>query len=68
MTVCSLCRRHLLSGERYRHWEPGEASNRERPVCGVCEEEALRAGWVLTARPVHREGAAGLRSTVRLVA
>ncbi|MCC6224004.1 MAG: hypothetical protein IT201_11015 [Thermoleophilia bacterium] len=68
MTMCSLCRRHLLSGERYRHWEPGESSNRERPVCGLCEEAAARSGWVLTAQPARREGAGGPRATVRLVA
>lgn len=66
--MCALCRRNLLVGERYRHWEPGAERPGERPVCNLCESEATRVGWVRAALPPQREGAAGLRSSVRLVA
>jgi hypothetical protein len=66
--MCALCRRNLLAGERYRHWEPGEGERAERAVCGLCEPEARDAGWVRSAVPARREPAAGLRLTVRLVA
>ena len=66
--MCALCRRNLLVGERYRHWELGEERIAGRPVCNLCEPEALRAGWLKAAQPPQREGAAGLRWSVRLVA
>jgi hypothetical protein len=66
--MCALCRRNLLVGEGYRHWEPSPDRPGERPVCNLCEPEAARAGWARAAQPPLREGAAGLRWGARLVA
>ncbi len=57
-----------MAGERYRHWEPGAAGRGERVVCGLCEREAVRSGWVRSAREAQRESSVGLRGTVRQVA
>ena len=57
-----------MAGERYRHWEPGTAGRGERIVCGLCEREAVRSGWVRSAREAQRESSVGLRGTVRQVA
>ncbi len=65
--MCSLCRRNLLAGERYRRWEP-EPGRGGRPVCSLCEPEAARAGWARADGEPLREGAAGLRWTARKVA
>ena len=56
-----------MAGERYRPWEP-EPGRGRRPVCGLCESEAVRAGWVRTQVEPERERADALRFTVRLVA
>lgn len=39
-----------------------------RAVCMLCEHDAAKAGWVRGRVEPERESAAGLRSTVRLVA
>ncbi len=67
MTLCALCRRNLLAGERFRYWEGGEARQVARVVCHLCEPTATRDGWSRTER-AERENAVGLRGTVRLVA
>jgi hypothetical protein len=66
--MCALCRRNLLAGERFRHWEPQGERNGERAVCSLCEPEATREGWLRSERAPQREGADGLHWTVRLVA
>jgi hypothetical protein len=54
MTMCLLCRRNLLIGERFRVWTtPGTAG--ERPVCRLCEDVAEEAGWARLERPLERE-------------
>ena len=68
MAMCTVCRRNLLAGERYRFWRTPAGSRLEQAVCGPCEREAAAAGWVREARPPARENAIGLRGTVRLVA
>jgi hypothetical protein len=65
--MCTLCRRNLLAGELYRRWEPAVGRG-ERPVCMLCEPEAAKTGWKRAHGEPEREGTAGLRSTVRLVA
>jgi hypothetical protein len=65
--MCALCRRNLLAGEFYRRWEP-EVGRGGRAVCMLCEHDAAKAGWVRGRVEPERESAAGLRSTVRLVA
>jgi hypothetical protein len=67
MTLCALCRRNLLAGERFRYWENGEERYAARVVCHLCEPVATRDGWSRTDRH-ERENAVGLRGTVRLVA
>ena len=67
MTMCSLCRRNLLAGERYRRWEP-EPGRGARPVCSLCEPEAARVGWLRPTGALEHEGAGGLRWTARKVA
>ena len=67
MTMCVLCRRNLLAGERYRHWE-SEARRGARVVCGLCEPDARRAGWARLSPAPERESVDGLRWNVRLVA
>lgn len=65
--MCALCRRNLLAGEGYRHWEPGERRG-ARVVCGPCEPDVRRAGWAQLSPAPERESADGLRWNVRLVA
>lgn len=65
--MCVLCRRNLLAGESYRHWESVGRSG-TRVVCGLCEPDAARAGWARLSPAPEREPADGLRWTVRLVA
>jgi hypothetical protein len=66
VTLCALCRRNLLAGERYRYWR-AEERQAERAVCQLCELAADRDGWSRTGRQ-ERVNAVGLRGTVRLVA
>jgi hypothetical protein len=66
--MCTLCRRNLLAGERFRLWQAHASTERRRAVCGLCEGEAAREGWVRVVQPMARENAVGLRGTVRLVA
>jgi hypothetical protein len=69
MTLCALCRRNLLAGERFRYWRDAEPRHVVRVVCNLCEPEARRGGWLRAAeRESERENAVGLRGTVRLVA
>ncbi|HSK16794.1 MAG TPA: hypothetical protein VK915_11575 [Gaiellaceae bacterium] len=67
MTLCALCRRNLLAGERFRYWEDARERRVSRVVCGLCEPSAARDGWKRTDRE-ERENAVGLRGSVRLVA
>lgn len=67
MTVCALCRRNLLAGERFRYWRGVDERQVARIVCHLCEPVANRGGWERTER-AQRENAVGLRGTVRLVA
>lgn len=67
MTLCALCRRNLLAGERFRYWESAEERRVARIVCHLCEPVATRDGWSRTGRH-ERENVVGLRGTVRLVA
>jgi hypothetical protein len=67
MTLCALCRRNLLAGERFRYWRNVEERQVSRVVCHLCEPAATRDGWSRTER-AERENAVGLRGTVRLVA
>jgi hypothetical protein len=67
MTLCALCRRNLLAGERFRYWRSIEERQVPRVVCHLCEPAATRDGWARTER-AERENAVGLRGTVRLVA
>jgi hypothetical protein len=67
MTLCALCRRNLLAGERFRYWQSAEERQVARVVCHLCEPVADRDGWSRTER-AERENAVGLRGTVRLVA
>lgn len=67
MTLCALCRRNLLAGERFRYWERAQENHVARVVCHLCEPEATREGWSRTGR-AERQNAVGLRGTVRLVA
>ena len=66
--MCTLCRRNLMAGERFRLWQAEASAERRRAVCGLCEREAAREGWVRVVQPMERENAVGLRGTVRLVA
>ena len=68
MTTCAVCRRHLLAGEGFRHWQVREAAPGARVVCLLCEQEATREGWRRNGDPVRHENAVGLRNTVRRVA
>lgn len=67
MTLCALCRRNLLAGERFRYWRNAEERQVARIVCNLCEPSASRGGWERTDRQ-ERENAVGLRGSVRLVA
>ena len=66
MAMCSLCRRTLLAGERYRAYR-GERL-REHLICPLCEEDALRRRWIRLDRPIEIVRATGLSQTVRRVA
>jgi hypothetical protein len=69
VTLCALCRRNLLAGERFRYWRNGQTREVARVVCSLCEPEARRDGWLhAPERDPERENAVGLRGTVRLVA
>ena len=69
MTLCALCRRNLLAGERFRYWRNAAARQTARVVCSLCEPGAQREGWLRAAeRTSERENAVGLRGSVRLVA
>jgi len=69
VTLCALCRRNLLAGERFRYWRNVDARPAARVVCMLCEPQAHRDGWLRAAeRESERENAVGLRGTVRLVA
>lgn len=69
MTLCTLCRRNLLAGERYRYWRSAGDRPLARVVCSLCEPEARRDGWLhAVERESAQENAVGLRGTVRLVA
>jgi hypothetical protein len=68
VTLCALCRRNLLVGERYRYWESRDQRAVARVVCGLCEHGAARDGWRRANREAERENAVGLRPVVRLVA
>jgi hypothetical protein len=67
MTLCVLCRRNLLAGERFRYWRSIDERKVLRIVCHLCEPTAAEGGWSRTGRS-ERENAVGLRGTVRLVA
>jgi hypothetical protein len=54
MTMCLLCRRNLLVGERYRIWRSADVTG-DRPVCRLCEELAEEIGWVRADEPPQRE-------------
>ncbi len=66
MAMCHLCRRNLLTGERFRLWE--ERPSRPQTVCLLCEEQARELRWRPVAQPVERVNATGLVQTVRKVA
>ena len=66
--MCALCRRNLLTGERYRRWEPPESHRAALAVCALCEPEAGRMGWVRAETGEERQGAQAPSPTVRLVA
>jgi hypothetical protein len=68
VTLCTLCRRNLLAGERFRYWRNAGRRARECAVCTLCEAEAKREGWLRADRAPGQENAVGLRGTVRLVA
>jgi hypothetical protein len=69
VTLCTLCRRNLLAGERYRYWRGLGDRARARVVCHLCEPDARRDGWLRAAeREPEQENAVGLRGTVRRVA
>jgi len=68
VTLCALCRRNLLAGERFRYWRNARERDTSRIVCHLCEPSAARGGWQRTERELQRENAVGLRGTVRLVA
>jgi len=64
--MCSLCRRNLLAGERYRTFRAER--RREHTVCVLCEPEALRRRWLRADAPVGSVRVTGLTPTVRRVA
>jgi hypothetical protein len=66
--MCTVCRRNLLAGERFRYWQRGERPNALRIVCGLCEPSATREGWLRSRVEAGRENAVGLRGSVRRVA
>jgi hypothetical protein len=66
MSMCHLCRRTLLTGERFRVWLEREA--RRRTVCLLCEDDARGRRWIRLDLPIERVNATGLAQTVRRVA
>jgi hypothetical protein len=66
MAMCHVCRRTLLTGERFRVWV--ERQSRQHTVCLLCEGEALELRWLRPDLPVERVNATGLARTVRRVA
>ena len=64
--MCVLCRRSLLTGERYRTWLADH--RRERTVCALCEHEALLGGWRPAPGVSAFEPPLGLIRRVRKVA
>jgi hypothetical protein len=68
VTLCTLCRRNLLAGERFRYWRNVRGRSRDQVVCSLCEASAARDGWLRASRAPEHENAVGLRGTVRLVA
>ncbi len=64
--MCHVCRRTLLTGERFRVWLEREA--RQRTVCLLCEDDASRLRWIRLDLPVERVNATGLAQSVRRVA
>ncbi len=66
MAMCHVCRRNLLTGERFRLWQ--ERPSRPRNVCLLCEETASRLRWLRVEQSVERVNATGLVRTVRKVA
>lgn len=66
MAMCHVCRRNLLTGERFRLWQ--ERPARPRTVCLLCEAEARKLRWLPVQQPVERVNATGLVRTVRKVA
>jgi hypothetical protein len=68
VTMCAVCRRNLLAGERFRYWHAAAGRRPVRVVCSLCEGEAARGGWFRSARRGAYENAVGLRNSVRRVA
>ncbi len=66
MAMCSICRRNLLTGERYRLWH--ERPARPRTVCLLCEDDAHKLHWLRLEQSIERVNANGLVRTVRKVA
>lgn len=66
MAMCSICRRNLLTGERYRLWH--ERPARQRAVCLLCEDDAHKLHWLRLEQSIERVNANGLVRTVRKVA
>jgi hypothetical protein len=67
VTLCTRCRRNLLAGERFRYWRGARGRARDHIVCGLCERNASKDGWLRSNRAPGHENAVGLRGTVRLV-
>ena len=63
--MCQVCRRTLLTGERYRRWR---FAGRDATVCVVCEPSVRGSGWVPLAERYDRVSANGLTGSVRRVA
>jgi hypothetical protein len=66
MAMCSVCRRNLLTGERFRLWQ--ERPARPRTVCLLCEGEARKLRWLRVEDSGEQVNANGLVQTVRKVA
>jgi hypothetical protein len=68
VTMCAVCRRNLLAGERFRYWRARLDRPSGRVVCFLCEREAIREGWLRDDQRASHENAMGLRNSVRRVA
>jgi hypothetical protein len=66
--MCTLCRRNLLAGERFRLWQGGSPARAGRVVCALCEPAAEQEGWLREVTSSGRENATGLSGSVRRVA